>query len=180
MADQEKLQKFKELFKGKAQRLFLAGMAVLLVLRLLLFLGESGYAAGAVPDPQAITKLDATFSQDAQTYKDVQKMVQPMVEFSKSEYWVLAQYDMFDPQHVRDAERLRAQADSDLLAAQAAFKRGELKQAEALAGQILLRYPGHAATHKLKSAITEKLTKKDDGQTSAPQPAGTAPAPAQP
>ena len=94
------------MFQGNVQRIFVAALAVLLVVRLLVFMMESNYAARPAIRPQVKPDLKSTIAADSPNYVNVQKMIKPWLQYDKSDYWILAKFNMFDP-----ADYYRPQAD---------------------------------------------------------------------
>ncbi|MCL5271657.1 MAG: hypothetical protein M1457_14130 [bacterium] len=178
MGKEQKLQQVGELFKNKINRVFLAGMAVLLLLRLLIYASESQYS-NAPPAPPPSVDLKPTLSQNSPEFKKVQEMLVPWPEFSASTKTLeLTRQNMFDPNRVLQAADFERQAEEKVTKAYTEFNKGNYEAARRLAQEGLSILGNHKGAKELLKKIDAKLGAGTPGEESTrPTTATATPAP---
>lgn len=141
-------------------RAVMIALVVLCVLRIGIFLTESGGTAETTtPDLQPWTlPTPIAFS------KQLLGLIKPRVEFDKSEYKELASGNIFDPKQVLDsrsaaaeAEALYSQADARYKVYLETKKKEDLLAAKQLVGDALLKLPSHFKARNLRKDIDKEL-----------------------
>jgi len=138
---------------------FVAGMALLFLIRIFIYLGEAGSTSLEQVAPQPKTKLASQISTKDPNYLNVHKMTVRWKDFKESSYTLLANYNMFDPKQVMDAEKIEQRANLIFQSAEAAYNQRNLPQALKLLDDVLTRMPSHARAQKLKLDIQNSLDK---------------------
>lgn len=173
MADQNSMQKLKEMFRGKTNRLFVIGLGLILLIRVFIFFNESGTLDNTMAEPQQKPKPQAKITQKDPDYQSVSKMTQRWKDFKDSDYWVLANANMFDPKLAMDAQKIEQRATEIYQSANGAYKQGNYPQALKLLEQALSLMPSHIRAQKLKKEISDLTTKPEETVTATPTPKGT-------
>jgi hypothetical protein len=197
VADREKLAIW---VKSHVNLLFVAGMAVLLLLRGMVFMTEGTFLMPEIPKI-SVEPLTPTLTIDSDLYKRVRHLIEPRANFEKSPFWVLAEFNMFDPKLAQSAEQITQQANQFFeqanrryAEAMQALRANNRQRAEQLFNEALGsvhdtldRQPTHARAKKLKQEIQNQLTalkQPPGGQTppgkGAPGTAAKPVAPAKP
>ena len=149
---------FPDLLKARAHQIFLGAMAVLLLLRLLIFFMESGFTGEPLPIPQETELNDLIKAEDpASAYKQVERILKPMVEFRQSDYWILANFNMFDPKRILEAKRYEERANQIYAEAQTAFDARNDALVLEKVNEALLYQPNHAKAQELRKVIRQRL-----------------------
>jgi hypothetical protein len=174
VASQESLQQYKDLFRSRAHQLFLLGMGLLLALRILLLLMENNYTVEET-EIQKPNNIADSFKPDSDGYKNyvkVHEMLQPMEDFRKSDYWMLASYNMFDPKRILEAKNYEEHADQIFGEAQSAFKTGNTTESLRLVNEALSYQPNHAFAQRLRLNILKMMGLSEDKTSTSTQSTG--------
>jgi hypothetical protein len=165
---QNQIQKIKEMIQQQPHRLLVAVMALLLVIRLALFMIESNPTSDPSVRPTT-AKLDATLTTDSEIYKKVNDMVVTWPEFLDSDYMILAKFNMFDPQKVMEESEKEQRASAKYEEAYSAFWQNNIDRAQQLVDEALALRPDHQPAQKLRQQILDKRA----GQAESPAPTAT-------
>ena len=143
-------------FAGRANHAFMYALGALFLVRLVMFglsmEQSSGYAVGPRP-----ISLDFPIKEDSKDYLQVQAILQPWPQLRESDYYVLTQHNMFDPQVARDAEQLERRADERYQAALQAFQQGNLDRAKTLVEETLAIQLNHSRARKLREKVLAQI-----------------------
>ena len=172
MASQEDLQKYKTLFQTKAHQFALLGMGLLLGLRILLLLMENNYTGEEKAQPTIESQIGDSFKEGTDGYKNyvkVHEMLQPMDDFRKSDFWMLASYNMFDPKRILEAKNYEEHADLIFGQAQSAFKTGNTTDSLRLVNEALSYQPNHALAQRLRLNILKMMGLLEDKTSTSTQ-----------
>jgi hypothetical protein len=156
VATTETKKSFQDLLKEHAQRVFLAGLGVLLLIRILFFVTESSPAGNVSAQPQVLSNLKTSIAKDSDTYKNVNRMIEPLQVIKDSHYAIVGSFNAFDPQVVLQAAALQQQADALVQQATQAFAGNNVEQAQQLVNQALAQMPSHKGAQDLRAAILKK------------------------
>lgn len=159
-APSQQSQKFKAFMQP--QRLFLAGMVLLLLVRVFVYLGEAGTSGVAKVEPESITNLSSQINKDA--YDKVHRMTEPWKDYKQSDYALLANFNMFDPKMALDAAAMEKRAEQTYDEAKAAFDAGNVTLANQKIDEVLNLIPSFKKARDLRKEIE---TKAKDAATSA-------------
>lgn len=168
MVDKEKLAQWAQ---THANQLFLGGMALLLVLRLGIFLMSGGGQQAAIPDVPEWTP-NPILTRDSEIYLRVTRLLQERVPIEQSEYAGLAQHNMFDAQLVRragplvqEAENLTRNAGQRLQQGQAqtdpARKRQYFNDGLRYVEQALDLVPSHQPARQMRQQLQQAIDALD-------------------
>ena len=146
--------------KANAGLLFLAGMGLLVLIRLVMVSMESSAVAPQTPTVPP-TPLTPGISEDSIDYIKVKILLDPWKEFDQSPINALGRFNMFDPKLVQDARRLEQSANDKVIQARAAFRDGNLAQARELVLEALAMRPNHLAGRQLLAEIEQRLGTAD-------------------
>jgi predicted negative regulator of RcsB-dependent stress response len=173
---EEKIQKIKDWVKKNATRLFLTGMALLLVGRLYIWWNESNYTIP--PDqtamPIEIQKLTDTLDETKVEFTQVVKMITPLPDLTTTSYFALTQFNMFDPKSISGADGLIARTNPVVDQAQAAYAAKDIPGAKRLLAQALALNPNQKNGIKLRDEINAYVMKAQAAATSATATSATA------
>jgi flagellar basal body rod protein FlgC len=102
-----------EKFKKQPQLIFVAVLAALLVIRILIFLSESSFTGDERAKPTIIT-LKPKLTMESPEYTNVNNLLPPekAETLGESKYGELVQVDVFDPNEVQSALENRPAADA--------------------------------------------------------------------
>ena len=163
MAIEQQIQQLKGKLKGNIPMVFMAGMALLLLLRLAIYFMESG---GSVAPPQSPTVWKPKDNVNPDSVKKVEGIIKPLPEFKESERYPLAERNMFDPQLVVDASDIEKRANTKVEQALEAYyaarqtgKRSDYQKALELVNEALGLQPIHRRGKSLKADIEKALQK---------------------
>jgi len=149
---------------------FIIGMVLLLLVRIVMWTMESGASGGEVVSPIPV-KLEPKMNPETSLdYIKVNKLLTPWKDFKDSDLYLLAQYNMFDPKLVQNADAMDRSADEKVKQAKDLFDRGNLQQARELVRQGLMQKPNHLDGQNLLKSIDAALAKGATAVTSATQP----------
>lgn len=163
MADQTQIQRLKNIFQGKTQRVFVLALGLSLLLRLLIFVSEANFMGDPPAEVEPITSLKSEITEGSDTYKDVHKMTRRWADFSQSDYSVLASFNMFDYKLVLDAAKIEQRATQKFEEAYGYYKQGNLSGALELLEETLKAQPNHRPAQTLRKEIYKRLGRAEDG-----------------
>lgn len=157
MASQDQKNNLIELFKQQPQLIFIAVLAVLLVVRILIFLNESSFTGGQQAKPTIIT-LKPKLTIDSPEYTNVNNLLPPeeVEPLSQSKYKVLVETDVFDFAQVESAVANRSAADKKVSDGYAALGRDDLVGAESAAEESLKLVANNRGALALKRDVAAK------------------------
>lgn len=150
------IQKLQTRYRGKGAKLFIAGMALLLVLRIIVYGTETTFTPPPPPETTPYT-FDPKITTDTQAVQRVQQMAQPMPEFRNSQYEPLASFNMFDPKLIQTAAQRRTNAEELTQRAMNALRAGQLEEAGRLVQSALDVLPSFKPANDLQADIQNRL-----------------------
>lgn len=151
-SQQEKMEQFKLWLKKNANRIFLIVMALVLGGRLYLWWNESNFRVNEADKakPNLIPSIPTKLEESNFSIKLVTKMLGGMPEFTTTTYYALSQINMFDHRTVSTADSLISQARQLCAQADAAYKAGNMAEAQRLLKEAYLKNPSTAEVLKLR------------------------------
>jgi hypothetical protein len=142
--------------KSQTGWVFLAGMALLLAIRVFMVMNESDATPPPVSGPEPPI-LESGLSEDAITRLVVERMIAPWGDFQQSDLYLLGQINMFDPKLVQNAPERERTADQKVEQAMKAFRDGDLQQALSLVNDALDLRPNHIQGRELRQQIQQRM-----------------------
>jgi hypothetical protein len=167
VVDKEKLTLW---FKSNVNQIFIFGMVALLAIRGLILMTEGGLSAPVLPQIKSVP-LEPVLTVDSELYQRVHHLISRRVDFEQSDYWVLAELNMFDPKLAQSHEQLAQQANQIFEQASRTYnqamsqirggnrQRGEQLLNDALrqVSSTLDRQPNHARALAMRRDILAQL-----------------------
>lgn len=148
------------LIRENPSRAIMVALAVLCVVRIGIFLSESG-GAGEIP----LENLSPwPLPTPIQFKPQLLNLIKQKPEFDKSDYKELASANIFDPKQVLDSRSAAAEAEALYSQADARFKvyletrkKEDLLAAKNLVGDALLKLPSHFNARDLREKINKEM-----------------------
>lgn len=164
----EKFEQLKFWVRENPRHTFVIVLGLLFVVRLAVFLMTS--SAGFLPDvrPNRV-QLTPDITEESEVYQKVTEMLEAWPEFGQSEYALLTEFNIFDPQQVRNANEIQQEARRRYDEALAAFYQGDLNRAEQLVEQALRLQPSLMVGRELRDQIVaQRASQPAEGEGSPP------------
>ncbi len=152
--------KYLIMIKENPRRMFIMGMVLLLLVRLLVYFSEASYTKSELPVPPVWSPKPIVDTASPE-YAKVKSLLVKMPEFEKANLIVLTKQNMFDPKTVNDAQELEKQANERVMKGYAAFAAGKMDEALEQGNGGLAIIPNHTAAKELIKKIAMK--KVEDG-----------------
>lgn len=152
--------------KANANKLFLYGLGLLLLVRIFVYLSEAQSRVPATMDPPP-HQLKEVITEDSDEVKAVQSLTHPLPEFEVSVYNYLHQINVFDPKLTRDSGQIEDLANNLASEATIAFQNGIYDQARVLVNEALKMVPDHVAARELAKkldALEEAQAEPDEDE----------------